>query len=119
MPFSSLLLNPLTVGSIFLNPIDFDAGQPPERPPRLIHCSHSRETMRTTLGRFFWPSLRLSWTVSRPMAAEALRQPDAGDGRWPQIAAEAAGGVWAGKWTDALAGCQRASPPLLQRGGGR
>ena len=72
MPFSPLLLNPLSVGSVFLNPIGFDPERPPACPPRLIHCSHSRETIRTTLGRFFWPSLRRSWTVSRPMAAAAL-----------------------------------------------
>jgi hypothetical protein len=36
MPLSSVLLNLLSVGSVFLNPIDFDADWPPVRPPRLI-----------------------------------------------------------------------------------
>ncbi len=59
MPISPLLLDSLPIGSDFLNPIDFE----PERlflcPPLLIQSCHSLETMRITLGRFFWPSAPL------------------------------------------------------------
>jgi hypothetical protein len=53
MPFSLLSLSPLPVGMIFLTPIAFKAECLPACPPRLIHCCHSRETIRTTFGKFF------------------------------------------------------------------
>src|SRR3954465_15076883 len=62
---AELLFYPLW-GKFFLHPIALGLVGWADFGPFASHCSHSRETILITFGRFFWPSRRRSWIVKRP-----------------------------------------------------